>query len=287
MLNLFKKIISLLLIGLITSSCVTTGMNITNKNVIESEQAFIDNQKRISKFEGLPLHYTNQFNMKFILIPKGVYKVGSPLMEEGRQKKEKPHYVQLTKSFYIAETETTQKVWNQLIDSNPSKTKGDDYPVEEVIFGDAVGFANSLTEAENIQYRLPTEAEWEVACRAGTNTPFALPELDEIGWYNENSHEKVSKVKGKKPNSIGLYDMHGNVWEWCNDLGGEYPNKELLVDPKGAKRSGGNRVKKGGSYQTGKNICRSAYRNIYQPMVYRHRNTGFRLAFDALEIKNK
>jgi formylglycine-generating enzyme required for sulfatase activity len=235
----------------------------------------------------LPLMYINEMGMKFSLVPAGTFLVGSPFSEANRQKKETPHLVTITKAYYIGVTEITQSEWLQVLVENPSKFLGNNHPVDQVSFEKALEFAQAYSMKGSVRYRLPTEAEWEIACRAGAPTLFGgNGNIDEMGWYCLNSESKTHAVATKKPNQFGIYDMHGNVWEWTSDTSSEYPDGNL-IDPKATKAVSGNHVKRGGSYLTSASVCRSAYRHLYVPMVYRQTNTGFRLVFQADQLKQQ
>jgi len=194
---------------------------------------------------------TNSIGMSFKLIQPGTFSMGSPESEEGRSRYELEHKVTISTPFYIAVTPVTQKQWIAVMNKNPSEFKGKDNPVECVSWDDAKEFIKKINNMENISaYRLPTEAEWEYACRAGTTTKYCFgnetDKLKDYAWYNENSDKMTQPVKQKKPNSWGLYDMHGNVWEWCEDWFGEYSSKHV-TDPKGPD-VGSDRVVRGGSW---------------------------------------
>jgi formylglycine-generating enzyme required for sulfatase activity len=167
---------------------------------------------------------------------------------------------------------------------NPSEFKdcGDDCPVENVSWNDAQGFIKKLNEIEGVDnYRLPTEAEWEYACRAETNTEFSFgdeaSELGEYAWYIDNSGDRTHPVGTKKPNAWGLYDMHGNVIEWCQDWYADYPSNSV-TDPKGPSK-GEYRVLRGGSWLINARRIRSADRFRNDPN-YRYLGIGFRVARD-------
>ncbi len=233
----------------------------------------------------LPIDYTNELGMKFTLVPPGLYLIGSPNFEKTRSKIETQHLVTLTKGYYIGVMEVTQKEWGLVKKDNPSKFNGELLPVEHVLFEDAAKFAKDYAKDGVIKYRLPTEAEWEIACRAGSETPYnGLAPLQDLGWYHSNAEGAPHAVASKLPNAFGIYDMHGNVWEWTSDTSGEYPEGSQ-IDPKISNTGGGNRVKRGGSFATSSSFCRSAYRNLYAPLVFRQANTGFRLVFDAELLK--
>jgi formylglycine-generating enzyme required for sulfatase activity len=231
-----------------------------------------------------PKFLTNTIGMKYVLIPAGSFTMGSPPEEAGRDDDEKLHEVTISKPFYLQTTEVTQGQWKRVMRANPSRFKecGDDCPVENVSWDDAQKFIKRLNEMEGnnkFKYRLPTEAEWEYACRARNNTPFSFKgdasKLNEYGWYSSNSERQTHPVKTLKPNLLGLYDMHGNVWEWCQDRYGDYPSSPI-TDPKGPAASLG-RVFRGGGWYGDAQDCRVADR-YYFPPVFRNLALGFRLA---------
>jgi formylglycine-generating enzyme required for sulfatase activity len=222
---------------------------------------------------------TNSIGMKFVLISAGEFQMGSPANEAGRGSDETQHKVKITKPFYLQTTEVTQAQWKAVMGNNPSGFKGDDLPVERVSSDDAQEFIKRLSTKEGLKYRLPTEAEWEYACRAGSTTGFCFGDdeskLGEYAWYYENSDNKTHPVSQKKPNAWGLYDMHGNVWEWCYDWYDSYRNSPA-EDPQGPA-SGQNRVLRGGSWSGNEGNCRSADR-VAAATWNRGENVGFRIA---------
>jgi len=226
--------------------------------------------------------FTNNLGMEFVYIQPGRFTMGSPSNESGRDNDERQHQVTLTKGFYMQTTEVTQGQWQRVMGSNPSwfKNCGDDCPVEEVSWNDAQDFIRRLNQREGTdKYRLPTEAEWEYAARAGSTTRFCFGndngQLGQYAWYDNNSGSKPHSVAQKKPNAWGLYDMHGNVWEWVQDWYGNYPSGSV-TDPTGPS-SGSSRVFRGGSWNAGAGDCRSAYRYRSTPGG-RSNYLGFRLA---------
>ena len=204
--------------------------------------------------------------------------MGSPSSEEGRYDGEVQHKVRISRGFWLAETETTQELWHAVMGDNPSYFKGDDLPVESVSWNDCQEFIEKLnSKSENgVHFQLSSEAHWEYACRAGTSGAYNVSgaSLDSLAWYYGNSDRKTHKVGTKIPNAWGLYDMHGNVWEWCSDLYDDYPSGDA-TDPTGSK-SGSNRVNRGGGWDCTSWSCRSAYRNRRTP-VLRYNILGFRL----------
>nr|WP_271960234.1 SUMF1/EgtB/PvdO family nonheme iron enzyme [Rubripirellula sp.] len=222
----------------------------------------------------------NSIGMEFKLIPAGTFTMGDASGDDD----ETPHEVTLTQPFKMGVHEVTQAQYEQVMKNNPSKFKGADHPVEMVSWDEAVEFCRRLSEvpaekaAGNV-YRLPTEAEWEYACRAGTATKFNYgddkSDLGDYGWYSENSDRKTHPVGSKLPNAWGLYDMHGNVWEWCRDWHGDYPSGSV-TDPSGATSSS-LRVFRGGSWYYIAEICRSAIRCRDGPSL-RYDDLGFRVS---------
>lgn len=230
----------------------------------------------------------NSIGMTFVYIKPGTFMMGSPSSEKARGSDETLHNVTLTKGFYMQTTEVTQGQWKAIMGSNPSISKNcDDCPVIYVSWDDVQVFIRKLNKKEGSnKYRLPKEAEWEYACRAGNNTAFANgaitetgcghdPNLDQMGWYCGNSGGNHHPVAQKKSNLWGLYDMHGNIWEWCRDWYGDYPNGNV-TDPEGPS-SGSERVVRGGTCACDAMICRSAHRVRFWPDC-RGSDIGFRLA---------
>ncbi len=205
-------------------------------------------------------------DMEFVLIPGGSFMMGSPLNESGRGSDEGPQHNVTTQPIYMMTTEVTQAQWKVVMGNNPSRFKGDNRPVENVSWNDCQQFIAKLNQTDPGKgYRLPTEAEWEYACRAGTTTRFhsGYSEMDlaKAGWYGENSRNTTHPVGTKTPNSWGLYDMHGNVWEWCEDW---YHRRYYRAPSNGtAWISGGGtyRVLRGGSWDFYEQSCRSANRD--------------------------
>jgi formylglycine-generating enzyme required for sulfatase activity len=204
--------------------------------------------------------------MAFRFIPPGAFTMGSPAAEAERGDDEVQHRVTLTQGFYIGKCQVTQAQWERVTGANPSHFKGADLPVETVSWDDCQAFLQKLGSGA----RLPTEAEWEYACRAGTEAALnsgkavtsadgRCPNLDEVAWYNANSGSKSHPVGQKRPNAWGLYDMHGNVWEWCADWHGCYHPTWSVTDPQGAQ-SGALRVLRGGGWDDIAPYCRSSRR---------------------------
>ncbi len=236
---------------------------------------------------------TNSLDMDFVYIEPGTFMMGGPAAKPGRWTVEgTQHQVTLTQGYYMQKTEVTQGQWEAVMGSNPSRFSscGSDCPVENVSWYRVQDFISALNAIEGTdRYALPTEAQWEYAARAGTNTSFANGDitqydnmwvcnydakLDAIGWYCYNSNRRTHQVSQKIPNAWGLYDMHGNVWEWVADFYGNYPSS-AVIDPMGPS-SGTFRVIRGGSFANFARRCRSAYR-IGESPDFRESNIGFRL----------
>jgi len=218
--------------------------------------------------------------MKLVRIPAGKFVMGSPKTEAGRRSDEGPHWVKISKAFYMGVTEVTQIQYQSIMGKNPSRFTGPQNPVEQVSWDDATAFCAALSKKTGRAVRLPSEAQWEYACRAGTKTRFSFggddKGLDAHGWYNANSGGKTHPVGQKKPNAWGLYDMHGNVWEWCRDWYDEkfYANAKN-VDPENTTKSSA-RVLRGGSWYYYPQSCRAAIRSR-STSDYRGSHFGFRV----------
>jgi len=236
-----------------------------------------------------PKTFTSSIGMKLVWIPPGSFMMGSPKEEKGRITNETQHKVTLTKGYYIGAYTVTQEEWQAVMGSNPSHFKGQKkLPVETVSWEDCQEFVKKMREKDKKPYRLPTEAEWEYACRAGTTTPFHFGETistDQANYNGEGIYGNGKKGVNRKtitpvgifpPNAFGVYDMHGPLWQWCHDWYGDYPAKDV-VDPQGPD-TGKERVLRGGSWGNGPEYCRSAFRNRYVPGI-RSEGIGFRLCF--------
>lgn len=229
-----------------------------------------------------------------VFIPPGTFRMGSPASELDRVETEGPQTaVIISRGFWIGKCEVTQGEYLAVMGSNPSRFTGDtNLPVDTVSSWDAMSYCEALTQRErragriaiNSVYRLPTEAEWEYACRAWTSTRFSYGDdpgyanLTNYAWYFENSGGTTHPVGQKLPNLWGLHDMHGNVWEWCQDWwSGSLPGG-IVVDPQGVA-SGSDRVLRGGGWNGWylyAGFCRSALRAYYYPYG-RHDYFGFRV----------
>ncbi len=230
---------------------------------------------------------TNSIGMKLVLIHSGSFTMGSHLDESGRKEREIQHEVRLTKSFYLGVYEVTQGQYESVIGDNPNRIKTNPFPIRNVSWEDAVSFCTKLSElpeekAVGRVYRLPTEAEWEYACRATSGAAFSMGDsaefLEDFAWFrdvNEVMRWDAYPVGQKRANRWGLYDMHGNVYEWCQDWYAEYPSSEV-TNPKGPS-IGLERVFRGGCSSDLAANCRSSYRYSIIPK-FRSNEIGFRVA---------
>ena len=230
--------------------------------------------------------YTNSLGQTFVLLPAGTFTMGSPSDELGRNSDETQHQVTLTKAFYMQITEVTQAQWKEVTKFNLSYFGGcPTCPVDSVSWGMVQMYIAALNARGEGTYRLPTEAEWEYAARAGSTTAFSNggitgtgcgydPILNAMGWYCYNAADQTHPVAQKSPNAWGLYDMSGNVYEWCQDWYGPY-SSGAVSDPTGPSL-GSARVLRGGGWYGYAWRCRSAYRGKNDPAGSYYR-FGFRL----------
>ena len=260
-----------------------------------------ENPPTVKEAKALTLDCGHGASLKLVLIPAGEFLMGGDEPPEEVVKKcgevrakvqwfqnEQPrHQVKITKAFYLGVYVVTQAQYEALMGNNPSHFKGESNPVEYVAWNDAVEFCKKLSAKTGQTVRLPTEAEWEYACRAGTTTPFNTGETisTDQANYNGNYYTYGSKIKGEyrektvavgsfAPNAWGLYDMHGNVFEWCQDWYDSYPLDET-IDPVGVEK-GESRVFRGGSWLSYARFCRSAARGRSNPSL-RYNYIGFRV----------
>ncbi len=221
--------------------------------------------------------------MSFVSIPAGRFRMGSPNSESGRHKEEGPVHKVTLDAFQMMTTEVTQAQWREIMGSNPSNFKGDNLPVERVSWNDVQEFVRKLGQRDtNWRYSLPTEAQWEYACRAGSQSAYhfgnSASQLGQYAWYSGNASTKTHPVGQKQPNAWGLYDMHGNVWEWCSDWYGSYSSGSVS-NPTGPQ-SGSRRVGRGGSWDNRASLLRCAFRLNPAPSNT-YRSLGLRLVRTA------
>ena len=291
---------------------ISTGVLVTALSLMAS--TVITQAESVKEGENCAIPLTEEVKLDMVWIKPGTFTMGSPEDELGRDDDEVQHQVTLTKGYWLGKYEVTQRQWRTVMESNPSKFVGDDLPVEQVSWEDAMEFCRKLTERERnaerlpsgYEYTLPTEAQWEYACRAGTTSSLnngknvssaevrekgVCDNLDEVGWYWMNGGMKnwnggddpaICTHPGgqKKPNNWGLYDMHGNVCEWCLDWVGDYQTSSV-TDPKGSNTSKF-RVLRGGGWSSFPRYCRSANR-IWGVPHCRGCDLGFRLALTPVK----
>jgi formylglycine-generating enzyme required for sulfatase activity len=230
--------------------------------------------------------YTNSIGTEFIQIPTGSFIMGADKnFEDARDDETPPHRVTISQPFYLGKYEVTQGEWVAVMENNPSafKERSSSNPVENVSWNDVQSFIQRLSAKERKKYRLPTEAEWEYAARAGTKSTYSFGnDARQLGqyawWYDGKSGRQTHPAGQKQPNPWGLYDMHGNVWEWVNDwYNDSYYSRRPSTDPAGPSE-GNFRVLRGGSWSNSAWGLRSASRNYYSPDS-RNVISGFRLAF--------
>lgn len=256
-------------------------------------------RRKISAYYSGDIH-TNSIGMELVWIPPGDFLMGAPPGQGGLRRERPKHEVRISKDFWMGVYEVSQAQFEIVMGKNPSFFKGDNLPVEMVSYNDAMEFCHKLSQREGKAYRLPTEAEWEYACRAGTTTPFSWNykwQVDLCNSENEIDSEKnrnidVFKNRGLplnsttpigtfKANFFGLYDMHGNVREWCQDwYASDYYLKGQRIDPKGPDK-GRYYVVRGGGWRSGAFFCRSSYRDFNNPSTAEN-DLGFRVVCTSI-----
>jgi formylglycine-generating enzyme required for sulfatase activity len=267
-----------------TPKCLS--LNQSKSHGINSGRSDIRSQR-----SALPRTRTNPTGIEFVLIPPGSFMMGST---NGDDDQKPVHQVTINYSFYMGKYEITQAQWQQVMGNNPSNFKGGNLPVERVSWNDAIAFIARLNgQNDGFRYKLPTEAEWEYACRAGTTGDYA-GDLDAMAWYFANSgntrlsgkgfydklkpnNNRTHPVGTKLPNAFGLFDMHGNVWEWCQDW--YHDSYNAAPSDGSAWLSGGEqmfRVLRGGSWDYSADSARSACRFANTP-IDRNEGYGFRV----------
>lgn len=207
----------------------------------------------------------NGVTFKMIRVEAGTFRMGST---SGDSDEQPVHSVTLSSDYYIGETEVTQELWTAVMGDNPSNfTSDSQLPVEKVSWNDCLTFITKLNSLTGATFRLPTEAEWEFAACGGNKsqgyTYSGSNTIGNVAWYTDNSSSKTHVVKTKSPNELGIYDMSGNVWEWCQDWYGSY-SSAAVTDPQGAS-SGSYRVARGGSWNRSATRCRCTYRSYDTP----------------------
>jgi formylglycine-generating enzyme required for sulfatase activity len=262
------KLTALFLFAGLITGCVSTSSNVINPS-----------ERGVKTPSSFVVEYND---MEFVLVPEGAFDMGSPEDEAGRDNDETPVHKVTLPSFYIGKYETTQAQWEKVMGGNPSTFKGTaDLPVEEVSWEDVHKFIKRLNRKTGLKLRLPTEAEWEYACRAGSQTRFYSGNdeklLGEYAWFNHNAGGETHLVGTRRPNAFGLYDMHGNVSEWIGDGRRGYLSSQESspVGPPVSK----NAIHRGGAWLYPGKLCRSANRMASEKDFKTH-IIGFRLAID-------
>lgn len=264
---LFAPLLSLLLVGVLVVSCGDDDND-------EDAQTSSSNQNGgngssgngnggAPAFDGKDKVYTvNGVSFKMIAVQGGTFTMGATSEQTGADSDELPTHSVTLSDYYIGETEVTQELWSAVMGSNPSNFTGNmQRPVEKVSWNDCQTFISKLNELTGETFRLPTEAQWEYAARGGNQAQGRLYSgsntIGDVAWYTSNS-SSTHPVKTKAPNELGIYDMSGNVWEWCSDWYGSY-SSAAQTDPTGPS-TGSYRVYRGGSWFSSASLCRVAFR---------------------------
>ena len=251
---------------------------------VQSKKAKVDISPTIGKANYTPnvkTFYANGVSFEMVEVRGGTFRMGAT-SEQGSDAwdDEKPVHSVTLSEYYIGKTEVTQALWKAVMGSNPSSFKGDNLPVECVSWNDCQEFIRKLNSLTGQKFRLPTEAEWEFACRGGNNSRgykySGSNYIDNVAWYDGNSGKKTHPVGTKLPNELGIYDMTGNVWEWCSDWYGRKYSSGAQTNPKGPY-DGSYRVDRGSSWDGNARCYRSSGRFCNSPGHYRYCH-GFRLS---------
>ncbi|MBN1788266.1 MAG: formylglycine-generating enzyme family protein [Sedimentisphaerales bacterium] len=284
-----KKVITIFVILLVASVIAEEAKNTEEPDATKQ-------QRRAARAANLPVEKTieleNEVTMMVVYIPAGEFEMGSPPTELKKDNDEGQHRVKLTKAFYIGKFEVTQLQYRVIMRQNESKFGGDKLPVENVNWHQARQFLKKVSDKTGLKFRLPTEAEWEYACRAGTTTAFNTGTTLDSSLANYKAKtpyadgvagdylKRTNNVGTYQPNAFGLCDMHGNVWEWCSDIyDKDYYKTSPLVDPKGPQKKGGAHVIRGGAWNEKAYKCRSADRNHRLPKT-NQAHIGFRVVVE-------
>ena len=236
-------------------------------------------QAPIANSDNITISVMDGISIDMVRVEAGTFTMGATAEMEDPEDDEKPtHQVTLTNDYYIGKYEVTQALWKAVMGNNPSYFKGDNLPVEQVSWYDCQEFLSKLNRITGKTFRLPTEAEWEYAARGGNKSRgyqySGSNNLSDVAWYGDNSGYKPHAVGTKEPNELGIYDMSGNVYEWCQDWKGAYSSSSQ-VNPTGAN-SGSDRVHRGGNWLYSAEQCRSSCR-LYSTPDYRYPGFGLRL----------
>ena len=250
-----------------------------SSNTVSSSNGYASSSSLSFGGNTISIPVKNGITIDMVKVEAGTFMMGATSEMQKPYNDEKPvHQVTLTNNYYMGKYEVTQSLWQTVMGSNPSKFKGDDLPVERVSWNDCQEFISKLNSMTGRKFRLPTEAEWEYAARGGKKSRgyqySGSSNISDVAWYDGNSGSKTHPVGKKQANELGIYDMSGNVWEWCQDRYGSYVSSSQ-TNPTGAD-SGAYRVHRGGCWYFNASYCRSSFRIFVTP-DYRHYYLGLRL----------
>ena len=251
--------------------------NVTNQS-LDSQQSTPQTHLTVSD-NTISIPVKDGISIDMVRVEAGTFTMGAtPEMKEPFDWEKPTHQVTLTNDYYIGKYEVTQALWKAVMGNNPSIFKGDNLPVEQVSWDDCQEFIDKLNSITGKTFRLPTEAEWEYAARGGKKSRgyqySGSNNLSDVAWYADNSGSKTHAIGSKQANELGIYDMTGNVWEWCQDWYGRYDGS-LQVNPTGAA-SGSGRVNRGGGWYVTARDCRSSC-HVYNSPDDRYCSLGLRL----------
>ena len=263
------------IVAIVFGSLVVLGALLPDDTPVDGNDSIVDQQLS----EGPMTFEANGVSFTMIPVEGGTFTMGATFEQQNPNKEEMPTHQVTLSSYYIGETEVTQALWQAVMGSNPSHLKGNNLPVERVSWKECQIFINKLNSLTQQNFRLPTEAEWEFAARGGNKSCgyqySGGDELSDVAWYKHNCGERTHPVKTKFPNELGIYDMTGNVWEWCSDWDGPY-SAANQTNPDGPSR-GTRRVNRGGGWRTAADRSRIAYRGNDLPETHEI-GLGLRLA---------
>ena len=260
----------------LTKEAMATQQSTVNQPIVVQQPVA---QTPVTNRDIITIPVKDGISIDMVRVEAGTFIMGATPEMENPNSEEKPtHQVTLTNDYYIGKYEVTQALWQAVMGNNPSYFKGDNLPVEMVSWDDCQKFISKLNRITGKTFRLPTEAEWEYAARGGKKSRgyqySGSNNISDMAWYDNNSGSKPHTVGTKQPNELGIYDMSGNVWEWCQDRYGKYSSSSQ-IDPTG-DNSGSGRMRRGGSWSFLARFCRSSYRGHNAPN-YRDYILGLRL----------
>ena len=281
---LFAPLLSLLLGGVLVVSCGDDDNEEDVQTSASDQNSGNNGGSNDSGSENVfpgKVFTVNGVSFKMIAVKGGTFTMGATSEQTGAESDESPTHSVTLSDYYIGETEVTQELWNAVMGSNPSYFTGNmQRPVEMVSWNDCQTFISRLNELTGETFRLPTEAQWEYAARGGNQAQGRLYSgsntIDDVAWYTSNSSSTTHPVKTKAPNELGIYDMSGNVLEWCSDWYDSY-SSAAQTDPTGPS-TGSYRVRRGGSWGHSATYCRVAHRSLCPPALV-NGDTGLRLAY--------